>query len=239
MTSFSADHQAAFELIVEQLESNFGESLIGAYAQAFDSLTVVAVVESPVTEPQKSSLYAAYTKVLDRNIGLTIFSTEQIQQGHPYESSFSYDPALSRDVVESAIELANFSNPLIHTPILRLMEKRGVTLTGHPLRETLPTITDDEYRLALRNEADASLRALSKSAATQILTLSRILAFWRVGLLLATHEAGAWGIKNLDPRFQSIIERASTEYQSGSEPGAYNVYQLDQFAEYVRDMLKR
>lgn len=237
--AFPPDLEAAFDLILKQLELNFGDSIIGAYAQTFEGLHVVAVVEGPVTEQQKTNLHTAYTRALDRNIGLTIFSTEQIQQGHPYESGFSYDPALSRDFVESALEQVNFSNPLIHTPLLRLMDKRGVTLTGHPLRETLPTISDDEYRLALRNDADTALRALQKSPAIQILTLCRILAFWRVGLILATPEAGAWAIKNLDPRFQTLIERAAIEQQSGGEPGAYNSYQLEQFAEYVRDMLMR
>ena len=104
---------------------------------------------------------------------------------------------------------------------------------------TLPTIGDDEYRLALRHEADAALRALPKSTAIQILTLCRILAFWRVGLMLPTQDVGAWAIKNLDPRFQTLIERATIERQSGNEPGAYNSYQLEQFAEYVRDMLLR
>jgi hypothetical protein len=238
-TSFPADIQSSFNLIVKQLEFNFGDSLIGAYAQAFDGLNVVAVVEGPVTEQQKTNLYTAYTKILDRGIGLTIFSAEQIQQGHPYESSFSYDPTLSRDFVESVMETVNFPNPLIHTTLLRLMEKRGAALLGHPLRETLPTIGDDEYRLALRQEADAALRALPKSTAIQILTLCRILAFWRVGLMLPTQDVGAWAIKNLDPRFQTLIERATTERQSGNEPGAYNSYQLEQFAEYVRDMLLR
>src|SRR5688572_27940128 len=110
-SSFPPDLQAAFDFIFKQLDFNFGDSLIGAYAQAFDGLYIVAVVEGPVTEQQKTNLYTAYTRALDRKIGLTIFSAEQIQQGHPYESSFSYDPALSRDFVETALENVNFPNP--------------------------------------------------------------------------------------------------------------------------------
>jgi len=235
----SSELQASFDLILKQLEFNFEDSFIGAYAQTFEGLHVVAVVEKPITEQQKTNLNRALLRELDRHIGLTIFSTEQIQQGHPYESDFSYDPERNRAFVEDRIDTENLSNPLVNTPLLRIMEKHGVTLTGHPLRETLPTITDDDYRVALRSEAKERLGNLSTHSAVQILHLCRILAFWRIGLVLATNEAGAWSIKNLDPRFQAMIERATIEHQSGSEPGTYNSYQLDQFAEYVRDMLLR
>jgi hypothetical protein len=237
------DIQNAFDAIVKALELVFGDSLIGVYGQTFEKPYVVAVVEEPVTGEQMMNL----SKALVKRIGLTIFSATQIQQGHPYESDYAYgsalpdlmDPHFRRiGLLESSRDLTYRDNPVKHTPILRLMGKYGVTLAGHPLRETLPTISDDEYRLALRNEADACLRALPRHPLI-ILILCRILAFWRVGLILAIHEAGAWGIKNLDPRFQTLIERATTEYQSRSETGAYNAYQLDQFAEYVRDMLKR
>lgn len=246
MTSaFPPDLQAAFDGIVKELERIFGDSLIGVYGQAFERPHVVAVVEERVTTQQMIDIGERLRP--NRSVGLTIFSAEQIQQGHPYESDFAYGSVLMDfnhprfmplDALENSHDMTYGENPLIHTPVLRLMEKRGVTLAGHPLRETLPTISDEEYRLALRHEAEASLRVLSRRPLI-ILILCRILAFWRVGLILSTHEAGAWGIKNLDPRFQTLIERATTEHQSGGEPGAYNSYQLDQFAEYVRDMLMR
>ena len=235
-----SDLQSAFTLVLSQLRQSFGEDLIGVYALVQDQPHVIAVIEKAMADEQRASLAAAYRHTLNRDIGLSIFTSEQLQQGYPYESDLDYDPDLNRDLEGEIKPTPDISDlTLTNTALLRVLHYRGHVLAGQPIREALPAVQDEDYRIVLQHEAERRLPQLHAAPPETILNLCRILAFWRIGLVLATEDAGAWSLKNLDPRFQTLIERASIEHQSGAEPGPYNAYQLDQFAEYVRDMLRR
>jgi len=225
------DLHEVFQQVLSHLHQTFGEDIMGAYALVTDTPAVITVIETAMTPEQRSILQEAQS--LHQDIALTVFTKDQLQQGHPYESDFSYDPS------QAQAEMEADDRALANTGVLRVLRQHGVVLAGLPLAEALPIVPDDEYRVVLRHEAQSYLAQLTQRPTLTILHLCRILAFWRIGLLLLTEDAGSWSIKNLDPRFQSIIERASVEYHSGAEPGAYNSYQLEQFAEYVRDMLRR
>jgi hypothetical protein len=229
-----SDLQNAFAQVLAQLRQSFGEDLIGVYALVQDQPHVIAVTETAMTDEQRTSLSSAYAETLNRDIGLTVFTSEQLQEGHPYEADFTYDSKQVASIASDASEQA-----LTNTALLRVLSHRGHVLAGGVVRDVIPAIADEDYRVVLQHDADRRLPQLRTFPTESILHLCRILAFWRIGLVLATEDAGAWSIKNLDPRFQHLIERAATEHQSGAEPGAYNSYQLDQFAEYVRDMLRR
>jgi hypothetical protein len=230
--------QETFAQFLTQLRQSFGEDLLGVYALVQDRPRVFAVIETFMTSEQANSLTYAYRKTLNPDVGLTIFTVGALQQGHPYEANYTYTID-QHPMAQGDRDLSDDDLTLMNTAHLRALHHRGHVLAGPTIKQRLPAVSDDDYRVALRREAQRRLTKLSTHSTETILHLCRILAFWRIGLVLPIDEVGAWSLKNLDPRFQAMIERASIEYQSGSEPGVYNTYQLDQFAEYVRDMIRR
>jgi hypothetical protein len=234
----SPELQEAFAQFLTQLRQSFGEDLLGVYALAQDRPRVIAVIETFMTSEQAQSLMTAYEETLNPDIGLTIFTVGALQQGHPYEANFSYEQD-SHPMAQGDTALSDDDLALTNTTRLRALHQRGYVLAGPMIGQIIPRVSNDDYRVALRREAERRLTKLTTHSTETILHLCRILAFWRIGLVLPIDDVGAWSLKNLDPRFQTLIERASIEYQSGTEPGTYNSYQLDQFAEYVRDMMRR
>lgn len=232
--------------LVKQMKITVGEDLIAVVLVVIEHLPSVVsemdalvLIEQPLVDEQRVSLLQAVAQWTDHGRipwGLMVMTPHQISEGHPFDVEADFNPTTSRLAKVDAATADDIA-PLLRTSRLMLLHRRGIAIVGEPVSHHLQEIDRDNYWTAVLAETRAYLQHLPTQSTTSLLHLCRLLAYRRSRLFFNMSEAGRWGMQNLDPRFQSLLQRALTAHQSGTGTDTYNAYQLNEFADYVRDKM--
>lgn len=111
----------------------------------------------------------------------------------------------------------------------RTLRGLGVSVCGPPAAEIVPPVSDEELAENMRRNLAFLRRRMPLYAMTGteetvfgVLSLCRVLCTLRTGEIVGKVSAARWSIRNLSPRWRSLIERAVVRYE-GNDLGGIDV----------------
>lgn len=111
----------------------------------------------------------------------------------------------------------------------RTLHGRGVVVCGPPAAEIVPLVSNEELAENMRRNLAFLRRRMplyvmmgTGETVFGVLSLCRALYTLRTGEIFGKVEAGRWALRNLNPRWRSLIERALVRYE-GNDLGGIDV----------------
>jgi predicted nucleotidyltransferase len=259
MKTLSSTSHAAVNQILNLMLSNVQEILedqfIGMYLfgslangdfDEYSDIDVLVVTEGEISKSAFSALLELHKKInqLDSPWALQIEASyiprKALRRFDPTDNSH---PHMDRGNDEVLHMMPHESDWIVQRHILR---ERGIVITGPALQELIDPVSQDELRRAVVNVLPLWTRSiledpsLIKRRGYQsycVLTLCRMLYTLEHGGVLSKPRAATWAMKNLDPRWKPLIERALIGRES-SEMDA-NPEEIQETAEMMRYTLRQ
>lgn len=211
--------------LVDGLRRALGAQLVGVYlvgsfalgdADEHSDVDFIVVTREDVAEDELERLQELHARLHELDVSWaqhlegSYVPRRQLAQVDPARTPFFFLDNGSR-----RLELDNHCNTALVRHVLRT---RGVTLAG-PEPETLvaPVAADDlraEALDAARDYADWAPEPTNTGDMSRwkqpylVLTLCRVLSTLATGEVLSKRQAAEWAIRELDPEWRDLIERA-------------------------------
>lgn len=108
----------------------------------------------------------------------------------------------------------------------RTLRGRGVAVCGPPAAEIVPPVSDEELAENMRRNLAFLRRRMPLYVMTGtgetvfgVLSLCRVLHTLRTGEIVGKVEAARWALRNLSPRWRTLIERSAKRYENNDFQG--------------------
>lgn len=115
---------------------------------------------------------------------------------------------------------------------------RGRTLFGEKIESVFAPVPKEQYMDSIRSDVENAEEDITDDTVYVTLSLCRVLAYKRDGIILSKAEGGKWGTDNLPSEFSKLIGQAVKKYTSGSDE-AFDAEQAVQFAKYMLGEINR
>jgi predicted nucleotidyltransferase len=230
---------AAREVLVGELVGVYlhGSLAMGGFSPSESDLDLLAVVRRPMTEDEKSLLWASLGRIsgrkghrsrrmLPRSIEMSFLTREQLEAWeHPARYDFRWAehwrfrrPADQRDP-----DLAT------HVVVART---RGVALYGPPAAEVLPDVPSADYVDSALTHVDRNIgRGVGMDV---LLNAGRAMAAVVDGAVFSKEEGGRWLLGHAPPELHGVVAAALAAYLGEADPNRIDRAELDRFAEWWR-----
>ena len=124
----------------------------------------------------------------------------------------------------------------------RTLRGRGVAVCGPPAAEIVPPVSDEDLAENMRRNLDFLRLQMPLYVTTGtgetvfgVLSLCRVLYTLRTGEQVGKVEAGRWALHRLHSRWQPLIQRAITRYETNDlSSGDALLEEAEAFAAYAR-----
>jgi predicted nucleotidyltransferase len=221
-----ADVNEILSLLFSNVQEILGDQLVGMYLYGslangdFDEhsdIDILTVTDGEISANTFSALKELHKKINDLDSPWAI----QVEASYiPQRALRRFDPGdklhphMDRGSDEVLHMVLHESDWMIQRYLLR---ERGIAISGPGLRELIDPVSSDDLRQAvvdvlplwinpkLEEPAQINKRGYQSYC---VLTLCRMLYTLKHGEILSKSAAAQWGIKNLDPRWRPLIERA-------------------------------
>ena len=135
----------------------------------------------------------------------------------PYEVHFSnmWRQEIRQDA-EGYCTRVQGTDPDLTTHVLSLRHS-NLQVLGPQAMRVFGQVKKEDCLRAMVLDTDRAQEQLGKKPIYIVLTLCRAVAYKRENLVLSKVEAGEWAIRNMESRFQSVIQAAVNAYREGRE----------------------
>lgn len=225
--------QALLQRVCKGYQAILGEKLVGFYVHgsvafgcfswATGDLDFIAVVNAPLTQPEKEALIRLLL-TLTPDAPPKGFEMSVVLRQHcapfahptPFELHFSNAhraraeadlPAFCRGMHGTDPDLA------AHFTVLRHV---GLTLFGPPVREVFGEVPRACYVDSILADVRSAAEEIAQSPVYCTLNLCRVLAYLQEGRVLSKEQGGRWGLENLAEDFRPLLLCILDAYQTGA-----------------------
>lgn len=246
------DYAKVLEDIAREYKKILGNNLVGIYIHgslAFGCFNpnksdidfIVVVKKEPILEEKEALIKT-----------LLNLSSKAPKKG--YEMSVVLESVCKKFVYPTPFEL-HYSNMHLQSCINNLREycttmkgtdkdlaahftiikEVGYTLIGKPILQVFGEVPKENYLQSIMYDIEEADKIIKENPVYIILNLCRVLAFKNQDLILSKEQGGIWGIENLPPKYEVLIDKALENYQ-GDRIDKFEEALSEEFCKY---MLKR
>jgi len=116
---------------------------------------------------------------------------------------------------------------------ITILHRSGVCLYGTEIGEVFPPIPPTDYAASLLEEVEWEMERWQQDPLNALLSLVRVLAYLKDGLVLSKKEGGDWALKALPAYMQASVWQILAVYQRGAEPSSINMEALGRTLLYL------
>jgi predicted nucleotidyltransferase len=209
----------------------FGNNLVGIYLHGSiamgcfnpkkSDIDILVVVEHAITDLQKKKFMDVIVTLNDntteKGIEISIIRSENCKKfvyPTPFDLHFS-NMHLNwyKTNPTEYIEKMNGTDHDLAAHFV-ITKSRGIVLYGRKISGVFGKIPAEAYLDSIKNDIMESEDEVIDNPIYIILNLCRVLAYVQDRLILSKKEGGEWGIKNIDNKYQGIIQEALVCYAS-------------------------
>jgi hypothetical protein len=95
-----------------------------------------------------------------------------------------------------------------------ITKEYGITWWGQEIDKTFGEVPREYYLDSIRYDVNDTVQNISKNPMYTILTLCRVAAYIKAGLILSKEQGGHWGCRNLPEEYSKLANEALECYQS-------------------------
>lgn len=112
----------------------------------------------------------------------------------------------------------------------------GIVLCGKPIAEVFGEVPREAYLDSIRGDIEDAREDIQTNTMYVLLTLCRVLAYQRDGLVLSKRQGGEWGLAHLPEKYAGLV-KAALEAYSGAQTFALTEEQQRLLPAYADDLL--
>jgi streptomycin 3"-adenylyltransferase len=221
MEQLEAAVQALTEVAGTRLLGSYlsGSAVAGSLRPASD-LDVFAVIESPLTDSERTELAGRLMGVSRRRatrrpVECTVVVASDVNPWHyPARVHFVYGDWLARDVAQGHVREPVFL-PDLAIQITQVLSS-GRVLAGAPARELLAPVPAADLVRASREAIPGLLDDVARDERNVALTFARIWCTIATGEILSKDRAADWATPLLPPQLRPVLEYARYLYLTTS-----------------------
>lgn len=234
--------------IVDQFRAVLGDNLVGFYLhgslvmggfnwRTSDIDFVVVAREKLDTAIKKAIISFILDLAQDappKGMEFSVVLLEHTQHfTHPTPYELHYSPAWHERYLTGNVDYDTPQTDPDLAAHFMIVREYGKCLYGLPISEVFGEVPTQYYWESIRADAEDILNNVTANPVYSVLNLCRVLAFKRERLILSKVDGAAWGLKNLDPHYQPLIQQALRAYQA-TDPVEWDQQQLEDFASTMR-----
>lgn len=146
---------------------------------------------------------------------------DTFQYPTPFELHFSNDH-LERYLADPNYCCGNDVDPDLAAHLV-IIKTRGVCVLGKGIDDVFPEIPRKYYLQSIIQDSEWSFNNIARAPDAgecdvplyAVLNFCRVLAYIQDSLITSKREGGQWGIKNLPPKYNPLIQQALNKYEFG------------------------
>lgn len=216
-----------------------GSIAFGCFNWDTSDIDFIVVTEEPPALEEKEALLTCLLS-LDKSAPPKGFEMSVVLRRHcthfvyptPYELHFSnaHKAACMADRAAYCQSSRGTDKDLAaHFTVIRAV---GRTLLGEDKAYVFGPVPAFCYADSIKGDVTNAAEAIGENPVYVILNLCRVLAYIKEGLVLSKKNGGAWGVKNLPPKYGTVAEEACKRY-AGHAPRPLDAELLQEFAAYM------
>lgn len=113
-----------------------------------------------------------------------------------------------------------------------IVTRRGRALLGEAIGQVFGEVPQSDYLDSIRLDIMGAREDIAEQPVYCILTLCRVLATMREGLVLSKREGGQWGLERLPARYHALLRAALEAYATAGSMEA-DAQLCDEYAAYM------
>lgn len=198
-----------------------GSMAMGCFNPMKSDLDILVIVEDAVTDVQKKMFMEV---IMTLNDGAPVKGIEMSLVRSEYCKNFVYPTPFDlhfsvmhlnwyKSNPEEYIEKMNGTDPDLAAHFV-ITKNRGIVLYGKAISEVFGDIPIEAYLDSIKRDIMGAEAEIITNPIYIILNLCRVSAYVQDRLVLSKREGGEWGLKNIDGKYQGLIQEALICYTS-------------------------
>lgn len=221
-----------------------GSMAMGCFQPDKSDIDLIVVIENDITDEQKISFMNEVVELNkeapDKGIEMSVVKKE-------YCKNFVYPTPF--ELHFSNMHLGWFiDNPTDYISKMKGTDKDlaahftiinhyGKVLYGEKIVSVFSEVPKADYIDSIWNDIAGAEEEILDDPLYLTLNLCRVAAYLKDGLVTSKKQGGEWGVQNLNPQYQNLINRALKCYTSGEKMIADKT-EAQAFAAYMLQMIK-
>ena len=237
--------QTEFERILGQTLPGIyleGSLALGGFQPARSNINIVVVVTEKIAIEQKRELVELLLRIsnMPRPLDVYVLATKDL---FPLQPPLSYELHYNEQLRETLLQEVRDGNwqhwnDTTHadsnlTISLAILQRAGIVLSGKPIEETLPAISEATFKTALVQSLEMARARLPQHPISFVLNACRTVADLQDDAVLSKDAGGEWGLAHLPERFHALIQQSLALYRGEQLKRPVGHAVLDDFAGYI------
>lgn len=243
------DEWALLDAVARTYAKILGKNLVGIYVHgsiAFgcfnwdtSDIDFIVVTEEPPALEEKEALLACLLS-LDKSAPPKGFEMSVVLRRHcthfvyptPYELHFSNAHKAACMANRAAYCQSSHGTDKDLAAHFTVIRAAGRTLLGEDRAHVFGPVPAACYADSIKGDVANAAETIGENPVYVILNLCRVLAYIKEGLVLSKKDGGAWGVKNLPPKYGAVAAEACKRY-AGHAPCPLEAELLQAFAAFM------
>lgn len=248
-------YQDILDRMVTSCREIFKENLTGVYLHGSlamgcfnpkkSDIDLIIMIEQDITEEQKLAFMSDVIELNElapeKGIEMSVVKKEYCKEfvyPTPYELHFSNSHLqwFHENPTDYIHKMQGTDKDL--AAHFTIINRYGKTLYGEEIAEVFGAVPRADYLDSILYDINDAKESMMENPVYFILNLCRVAAYVKEDLVLSKAQGGEWGIKNLDTKYQPLIQNA-LEYYTSDKRGSIKEEPATEFCDVMLNMIER